>query len=202
MKSARGFTLVEVIIAASLASLVMLGIISAVRTFGTSLTKAEDRVERIDEMRLASEYLRQLLQTVVSDLHQPLPDGTLRVYYQGEAQHLQFLTDVPPRHGLGGMSLVDLSLAANGDDSDLVMRVVPWVPQPERMAALDDARPEILIPQVTALQWRYRHPETGEWSEQWADPDKVPDAVRLDIARSGQAWPPLIVRLQPLGATP
>lgn len=202
MRGQRGFTLVEVIIAASLASLVMLGIISAVRTFGTSLSKAEDRVERTDEMRLASEYLRQLLQNVVADLRQPLPDGTLHVYYVGEAQHLQFLTNVPPRHGMGGMSIVDLSLASNGGDTDLVMRAVPWVPQPERMASLDEARPEILIPQVTALRLGYRHPDTGEWSDQWADTDKVPDLLRVEIARSGQSWPPLLIRLQPLGAAP
>ena len=47
----RGFTLIEVVVALSILSLLMLAVISALRTFGNTQVSLEKLTDRVDQMR-------------------------------------------------------------------------------------------------------------------------------------------------------
>ena len=53
-----GFTLVEMLVALTLMSLVMLGMASAIRTMAQTEERIDVRVDRADEMRVASGFIR------------------------------------------------------------------------------------------------------------------------------------------------
>ena len=55
----RGFTLVEVMVALTLLSLVMLVLGSAIRSMGASAERIDARSASIDEMRVATTFLRE-----------------------------------------------------------------------------------------------------------------------------------------------
>ena len=61
----RGFTLVEVVVALSILSLVLLATISALRTFGNTQVSVEKLTNRVDEVRTVSGFLRDTLQSAV-----------------------------------------------------------------------------------------------------------------------------------------
>ena len=56
-----GFTLVEMLVALTLMSLVMLGMASAIRTMAQTEERIDVRVDRADEMRVASGFIRSVL---------------------------------------------------------------------------------------------------------------------------------------------
>ena len=61
----RGFTLVEVMVALSILSLLLLATISALRTFGNTQVSVEKLTNRVDEVRTVSGFLRDTLQSAV-----------------------------------------------------------------------------------------------------------------------------------------
>ena len=58
MRRARGFTLLEVLIAMSLLTLVMVAVLASMRTLGNTRTTLDQVIERIDQVRSVSGFLR------------------------------------------------------------------------------------------------------------------------------------------------
>ena len=61
MRPARGFTLIEMMIALTLFSMMMLAIVAAMRTLGNTQSTLEQVTGRVDEIRGVSEFLRNSL---------------------------------------------------------------------------------------------------------------------------------------------
>ena len=68
MNSARGFTLVEVMVALVVLSLLMLGTLSALRTFGDTQTRIKATAQQTDQVRQVSQFLRNTLRQAVLQL--------------------------------------------------------------------------------------------------------------------------------------
>ena len=60
-KNGGGFTLVEVLVVLSLLSLVMLAMGSALRTTAQTEERVDQRLQRADEMRVTTGFLRYIL---------------------------------------------------------------------------------------------------------------------------------------------
>ena len=63
---ARGFTLVEVIVALAILSLVMLATVSGFRTLGNTATTISRMTDRSDELRSVSSFLRDAFENSVT----------------------------------------------------------------------------------------------------------------------------------------
>lgn len=200
-RSQSGFTLIEVVIATAIAALVMAGLIASMRTFGASLSKTEERVERLDEMRLGTEFLRRVLEAPVTDIRRAPLDGKSDLYFAGGADNIALLGNLPARNGLGGLSLVRIGLRDEGGERNLVLQAVPFAGN-ERSASPDAAEPQLIVSRVDALRFAYRAADTREWTAQWTDGEKLPDMLRIEIEREGRRWPDIVVALRPLGALP
>ena len=55
---ARGFTLVEILVAMSLLAVVMAATLSAMRTMAQTEVRVDERLQRIDQMRVVNGFLR------------------------------------------------------------------------------------------------------------------------------------------------
>ena len=84
----RGFTLVEVLIALVLLSLLMLVLTSALRSMGQVEARVEQRIEAADDFRLATQLLGEVLGPVDDfPKHLPLPDqGRFALGYYHQRQ--------------------------------------------------------------------------------------------------------------------
>lgn len=200
-RSQIGFTLIEVVIATALAAMVMAGLVASMRTFGASLSKTEERVEKLDEMRLGSEFLRRVLEAPVTDIRRAPVDGKTALHFAGSADSIVLLGNLPARNGLGGLSLIRIAARDEGGARNLLLQSVPYAGE-DRGAPLDDAEPQLIIGHIDAWRIAYRDPTTREWAPQWTETERLPDMLRIEIEREGRRWPDIVVALRPLGALP
>ncbi len=199
-RAARGFTLVEIIIALSLLSLVMLALVAALRTFGESGSRLEARSERTDDMRLVSGFLRQIVGEASVAHRRKLDDGTEVPDFLGEPQSLEWLAPMPARHGVGGLHWLRLSIRSEEEGFDLVLQLVPFVPPPQAFAADPDARPDwvteparILVRRLDSFSVAYQRLGRSDWQDNWSDAAVLPGRVAFKLRIGGASWPDLIV---------
>jgi general secretion pathway protein J len=190
----RGFTLVEVVVALSILSLIMLAVISALRTFGNTQASLERLTDRVDQMRTVSGFLRDTLQSaVVGPRASSLSLGGIppeSSYFNGDSSSLEWKAPILFGEGYGGTFLVRV-----GREQDrLVLR---WQESPgdDEDIEWDDTPSRDLLQGVEEFSVSYRA-EFGEpWQKQWHEQNS-PALVRMGIKAAGRYWPDLILQVQ------
>ncbi|AKU66728.1 hypothetical protein ADJ79_04900 [Ottowia sp. oral taxon 894] len=199
MTRQRGFTLMEVLIAMALLSLLMLALGSTLYSAAQTEERVDARVQSAEDLRLAARFLQEALSQASL---RPVRQGNerLRPFFSGQAQAVEWVGVMPARYGLGGRHFMRLALErdVNGQGR-LVLRYAPWSDEP---GGIDWARApwQALAQPVTGLSIRYRHPLSGEWVGDWAAAAgrraRIPSAVALDIRGPQPPWPLLIVPMR------
>ena len=200
-----GFTLVEMLIALSLLSLLMLVLTGAMRTMGQTEERIEQRFDQADRSRVAIGFLRDVLAHASA---RPVartqgPSGAL---FDASAVGLAWVGVMPARYGLGGRHFMRLGLEPDqGGAQALVLRYVPWGNQPQ-FPDWSQADAQVIVPQVAAASWRYLDARNGRWAPQWPTPeanprDALPGAIELHLQTVSGEWPPLVVRMAALAPT-
>ena len=204
-KAERGFTLIEVLIALTLLSLLMLALTGAMRAMGQTSEGVERRIEAEDDYRIAQAFLRDILGQAsarVSD--QSAAGGGLRdVFFAGQPDALVWIGIMPARHGLGGRHYMRLALEPDASGTHLVLRYAPWNGAPA-FADWATAEARILVRDVQGLHLRYQHPLSGAWQPNWSPAADLPPGINLflpsaiELAVDGPtpAWPPVVVALR------
>ncbi|MDR2031008.1 MAG: prepilin-type N-terminal cleavage/methylation domain-containing protein [Azoarcus sp.] len=192
---ARGFTLIEIIIALTIMSLIMLGLISAFATLGKTATRLDERAEQGSRQWLMNEFLRASLASSTGRFRQRLADESQAIFFRGEPQSLQWLGAMPPRYGAGGLHYFFLTLETENGVTRLVLRYAPYVADNSPDIAAIDAR--VLAENVIALRIFYQNrpeklDEEAVWNELWDNPDKLPARVHIELAADGTTWPPVV----------
>lgn len=192
----RGFTLLEVILALSVTALIMLGLVSALATFGRSGARVDAHLERVDEVRLVSSFLRDVLGRTTRSYRYTNADRGQVGLFSGSARQLNWVGVMPARHGVGGLHHMALSLQEWGaDDIDLVLSYAPF--DGEREAAADQVSSRVLVSRVEGFEISYRADgKDAEWQPQWPNTEAPPGLVQLQITADGRTWPPLLVRVR------
>lgn len=198
----RGFTLVEVLVAMALLSLVMLGLLTAMRSFAQSETRIDERIRIDDEMRVSERFLRAVL-SAVSPRQRSTPAGAPKeVDFAGAADALRWIGVMPARHGAGGLYRFHLyARPASGEaPAALMLEFFPYVPGFE--APIDPAavqqRP--MASAIGELRLRYQDDQAaGEpWLDEWPHADRLPRRIGLSVASASHPWPEMIVAVLPV----
>lgn len=199
---AAGFTLVEVLVAMTLFSTVMLAMGAAMRTMAQSEVRVDERLQRADEMRVAANFLASVAGRV-SPRRSGVPTaagGSTRLF-AGEPQGMAWVGVMPARFGAGGRYFFRLALEPSGATSALVVRYAPWNP----LAVFPDwntAESRVLVPDVTALRIDYAEPEQDvAWVSRWTEPERLPSRVRVSVATATEEWPPMVIAMRALGGS-
>lgn len=199
-RSIDGFTLIEIVVALSLVSAILLGMLSALRTLGASAGRVDHLVERTETMRALSGFLRRTLQVVAPP---PKLAGQAKNAWPpmvGTGQSIEWTGLFPARFGAGGMHRFSLGTVDSGSDTKLVLRFAPadsGIGAPR----WDAIAPALIVDEVTRIEVRYQD-EEGEWREQWGEEDGVPQRVTIRILAEDQAWPPIVVVPSSIGGDP
>jgi general secretion pathway protein J len=198
-------TLVEVVVAMAVLSLVVLVLGASLRSMAQSSQRIDERVDAIDEMRVGIGFLREVLGRVTPVRVAPPGEGLL---FTAAPQELAWVAVMPARFGAAGRHHFRLAVETLDDGSSgLVLRYAPWTGEavPPEWA---QAEARVLVPQVTAFELRYGGEGVAAgWLPAWPpdDPDaaarernRPPPRIRLDLASATYAWPPVIlpVRVQ------
>ena len=204
----RGFTLVEVLIALVLLSLLMLVLTSALRSMGQVEARVEQRIEAADDYRLSTALLDDALGRVSARRFASgrVDDGPAQIpFFQAGPDALAWIGVMPARFGLGGRHYLRLAVEPGPDgDGQLVLRYAPWSGAPT-FDAWPQAQARVLAAPVQSLALRYQEPASGGWSPVWPPPGvplntlpstRLPGAVALQIDGTQPAWPPMVVPLR------
>jgi len=189
-----GFTLVEVVIAVTLMSMIMLGLVAALRTFGNSGARLEEISLRSDNVRLIEKFLRETLTQSSPRLHVRSENLGAEPWFRGSAHELTWLGAVPARFGAGGLHHLRVATVDTGAAVRLVLQLVPFTGDHEP-PDWSQAPTHTLLEGVTAFTIAYQRLSLDEWSDAWFDPGVLPGRVRVRVAAESGVWPELIFRV-------
>lgn len=198
--SCDGFTLIEVLIAASLLSFLAVLLMGGVR-FGTRVMESGlQRADRTARMSTAFGFLRNRLEQA-----QPLEGdtddkGNTAIVFAGDPDGLTFVGVTPPYLAVGGYEL----LTIRGDRQRRHGRLVAtWQPYRKGAASSSDAaaRRTILFDDAATVAFAYFGStvpkEPPRWHSTWRDQPALPSLVRITVGLSdGRTRPEFIVALR------
>lgn len=181
-----GFTLVELLLAITLMSILLGLTYTGLRAATRSSEQGEKLLAAGGELRASHQFIRRQLNQML-----PLPFAVtedaaeLRVVFEGDARHIKYVAPMPGYLGTGGPQ-VQLVEIANGYDGELVVQFSHALLQGFQEEFLYDREPVILLEGVDSAAFEFLgKDEEGEltgWTASWDQPDVLPVAVRLDLA--------------------
>ncbi|HRP19789.1 MAG TPA: prepilin-type N-terminal cleavage/methylation domain-containing protein [Alicycliphilus sp.] len=189
-----GFTLVEVLVAMALLSLLLLGMVSAMRTMGQTQDRIDQRFARADEFQSVTAFVQTVLERLSDRRAGVQVQGKPPFMFNGTPQSIEWLGIMPARHGMGGRHFFRLAVEPAGAAQALVLRYQPW--QGETL--LPDwsaAQARILVPDVVGLDIGYGGKEMApqQWEPMWVSDESLPVRIRLGVTVQDGAWPLWIV---------
>ena len=204
MRRARGFTLLEVLLATTLLAAALALGFATLRAAGATAQRGEALAERNERIRAVSDFLRRRIggaQGIVFELD---PGTGASKRFEGDADSMRFVADLPDYLGRGGPHLHAFGIG-RGDAGGLDLLVDFRMVQAGNILSGNAARPpEPLAEGLTQVRFAYRsltgNGEFGPWEADWEDPAKLPLQVRVQIRDARGPWPDMVVALPVAGA--
>lgn len=194
-----GFTLLEVLVVMALLSIIMLAMVSALRSVGQGGDRVQERLQRLDDQRVSVAFLRSVLGRVSGrQVVRPAGTGPL---FEGAPDHIAWVGVMPARYGAGGRFFFRLGIEPSPQGQALVLRVVPWVDQPD-FPDWSGAAFQTIFANAQSVVLRYedpRQPDAAQvWRPAWLPVDELPSAVSVDLQGDGLLLEQLIVPMRML----
>jgi general secretion pathway protein J len=214
---AGGFTLLELLIAMSLISLILVLMYGGLQLGSRNWDSIEQKVRDTEEVRLARGFLqRALLQA--RNRSWEVDQRMYPVFFGGDEQ-LEFITPLSTHVGVPGLYVLRVAVVAVGDRKDLILQ--RWLFNPQVLEGADEIpewRPmespgklevpydgpmgaygtTLLLRDVGALELSYFGIDQGEkvpdWHPEWMLQLRFPQLVKIGFGEDSD-WPDLIVPL-------
>ena len=195
---ARGFTLLEMLIALTLMGLLFTALFSAFYTLSRSWDAADSRISQTEDRRLIAEFLRrQLSQAMVLKISN---DKDEKIYaFEANAERIRYAAPLQPLQHQGGIFLIELSIVSSKAGKALEMRYAPYRPELTWDKAFADSEPVPIYDQLKDASFTYfgqaAEGEEAQWQDEWQDMPFYPQLVKIDLADAQQVWPLLQIPL-------
>lgn len=180
-----GFSLLEIVIALALLSLILATLPSLVQMSRKASVSAA-AVEQVATETVVESFIVERISAALP-LRQKLEDGELRIAFQGTPQAIRFVA--PVADGPMGTGLFELELSASEaapGGTGLFLRWQPFTPQRRTEASSE----RVLLPDLDTFSLRYFGllAATGqrEWSPTWSERQELPEMVEVSLARGGK----------------
>lgn len=197
-RPARGFTLVEMLVALAVAGLLVSLVYGTIRVGQRSVAALDRQVEQAETMRIGWQFMHDALTRAAPAVDPARPDS--RTGFEGGPDRLVFIASMPGYVGIEGPMRITLAILAEADGEQLLLsrERLEEEPPPSEGAPLERA---VLVEHLDGLQIEYfgQH-EPGEpptWQAFWDLENRLPNLVRIQVRPAeGPAWPVLIAAPQ------
>lgn len=195
----RGFTLMELIVATAISTLLAVSVVSATRAITSARQRVERQVTRADAGRRALEAIVGELRNVRRDpiLYEPVVSG----HNSGaEGGRIDLLVTTAQRSRPDGAE-------SDQQEVSFFLGRLPQNPLPVLLCRRDHGLDDdptgggivtIVAEGIVDLRFAFRSPE-GQWLDEWSSAEtRAPDEVRVTVAALGHQAPDVdLQRLQP-----
>jgi general secretion pathway protein J len=199
MRRTRGFSLMEVLAALALLSIVLLGVYSGISTASRIVRSGDRAIERMDEIRSAQAYLRsELAQALVMPFGET-DDGD-PIVFTGSANKLSFVAPMPGYLSRLGPQLQTVALVEDGRDA-YRLEVSLFLLPPDGGEPKLIGEPQVLVRGIHKGAFSYRGTDDQnkptDWQDAWPDARRTPSLVRIALdVNGGTVFPTLVAPLR------
>jgi general secretion pathway protein J len=190
-----GFTLVELLVALALFSLLIIVLFDNVRFGLHAWQRGSVHAEQFERSMMSQDLLRR----TIGNLYPMLiaDGGAPRIDFDGTRDAVSMLANAPIVADGGGRFRFRFSVERQQDRTDLVMNSEPELGGP-RASPMTARR--VLLSDIDRAEFAYFGETAAErsvqWSDSWTRRSDIPKLVRVRVAfRSGDArvWPELLI---------
>lgn len=204
MKHARGFTLIEVLLATVLLAAGLALAFATLRAAGATVNRGEATAQRNEHLRAVEQFLRARLTGTRAIGFALNGDTGLAERFLGERARMKWVADLPDYLGRGGPYVHELTVDRDGEDLRLMLGLT-MVLAGQEVAEQPPRPPEVLADHLRSVRFRYRAMQSdnrpGGWQEQWEQTEALPMQVEITLQDAdGRAWPTLVVALPLAGS--
>jgi len=173
----RGFTLIEVVLALSIAAAVLVIVFGGLRVGLAAWGKGEARAARLDHARGVLVLLERALDGAFPYRFVPVERREPRVLFDGRPDRITFATLAPPFPGAVPIAFTAVSLSSEETGLALRQQALP------DSLALDRLPPVLMDGETAAVRFRYLGEEPGAWQEEWdmSREETIPRAVEITL---------------------
>lgn len=195
MRHAKGFSLMEVLAALALLTIVLLGVYSGISTASRIVRSGDQAIERMDEIRSAQSFLRSELAQALAVPFDETDDGD-PIVFSGTSRTLRYVAPMPGYLSKLGPQLQTVSLVDDGRQSYRLEVTLAMLP-PDGGAPQPVGEPEVLLRGIRKGSISYRGMDDqnrpGDWQESWDDGRRTPSLVRIELDVGGNIVFPTLV---------
>ncbi len=211
-QASKGFTLIEVLIAMTLLSIMMVLLFTSLKICANSWEKGESKITDVNEIAVVYNFFQRDL-SGAKPLWNDFSAEEKTFSFQGSVQSLQFVSAFPASSGRSGLQLFSLYLLEEDNDQVIKVTLTPFTPVAE---GAEWRKEEVtLIKHVSDFTLAYFGSDGGmgesgsndgvsesSWKEEWLNKDALPRLVKVNIKLdNGGYWPEMIIDLKVTGKT-
>jgi general secretion pathway protein J len=200
-RAQSGFTLVEIVIAMVLLGAMMLLLYSGLAFALRSWDAGDANGRRVADWRISENFLRREVSEVF-----PLrwkDANFVKFAFEGERDHMRFVSSRAAGVSLGGLSLVGLELEPGAEPRaprNLVMRRAMASDDVNDFGPLGEGGKSILVTGVDKVEFAYFGAENDftepAWTDSWTYPARMPQMVRMRVTiAGGEVLPDVVMRI-------
>jgi len=180
---ARGFTLVELLLAITLMSMLLALAYGGLRASTRATDRGQVILEESSRIRMAHQFVRKQLNQMMPLAFLESEDLQERTIFEGSARRIRFVAPMPGYLGFGGPQVQELSFEQS--DHGLALVLSHALLQGFEEEKLYQRDPIFLLDRIDQASFQFlgldEQEQLSGWTDDWAEPNKMPVAVSLEI---------------------
>lgn len=178
-----GFTLVEMLLAMTLMSMLLALAYGGLRASTRATEKGQQILEDSSRIRMAHQFVRKQINQLMPLAFDQNEDGSERVVFLGNSRSIRYVAPMPGYLGWGGPQVQELYFEEGEEGLELVLSHTLLQGFDEQY--LFEAEPIFLLGDVQDARFSFLgRDENGEltsWAPSWDQVDVLPAAISLEV---------------------
>ena len=202
---AGGFTLVELLLALTLMSMLLALAYGGLRAATRATDRGQTILEDSSRIRMAHQFVHRQLNQALPLAFEQSEDGDERTVFMGTPDRIRFVAPMPGYLGFGGPQVQELAIMRGDDHLELVLSHA--LLQGFEESLLYERLPILLLEDIESASFSFlgldEEGELAGWTSTWETPGVLPESIALDIEFIEDVyiqWPMLTasVRIDPV----
>ncbi len=196
--SGDGFTLIEVLIAMTLLSLMIILLFSSLTIGAKSWEQGEKKISDVNEIAVVQQFFNHHLAHATPQWNDFNPEKDRVFSFQGKKQSLQFVAAFPASAERAGLQLFELKFKKKNKQYFIDVTLTPFFPLLEGEEWFEDTVELVHGVEHFELAYFGLNDETGEytWQNEWLNKEQQPRLVKILLQLDdGRYIPEMVISL-------